>query len=458
MSDKSLSASIIIRSHNEERWIASCLRSVFSQDFTDFEVILVDNGSSDSTVRRATEFPIKKVVEVVDYRPGKALNLGIRAAAGRYLVFLSAHCIPVNRQWLGALVAGFVDAKIAGVYGRQQPMSFSSPEDRRDLIITFGLDRRIQEKDPFFHNANSAIRRDIWEKMPFDEAVTSIEDRIWAEKVLGQGYRILYEPEASVYHYHGIHQTNREQRVRRTIQVLEHIHKDDSRYQAGVLDAEKLHIVTLVPVRGESPLANEQPVLGYTLAAARASRYVKETVVLTDHPGTARYAERHGATIPFLRDAEYSQDHVDLNTVYAYCLNRLEHQGRYADLIVALEPTYPFRPDGLIDELIVRLLSGGYDSVLAARSEFNPCWVEEDEGPRRIDIGEVPRIMKLPMLVGLKGLGCVTYPEFLRQGRLLGNLVGLLQIDDPYAALEVRSERDAVLLSQLLGEHAAHHA
>jgi glycosyltransferase involved in cell wall biosynthesis len=176
MTDKSQSASIIIRSHNEERWIASCLRSVFSQDFTDFEVILVDNGSDDSTVRRAKEFPIKEVVEVVDYRPGKALNLGIRASSGQYLIFLSAHCIPVNKQWLGNLIAGFLDQTIAGVYGRQQPMSFSSPEDRRDLIIAFGLDRRIQEKDPFFHNANSAIRRDIWEQIAFDEAISNIED------------------------------------------------------------------------------------------------------------------------------------------------------------------------------------------------------------------------------------------------------------------------------------------
>ncbi|MFQ5801478.1 MAG: glycosyltransferase family 2 protein [Candidatus Methylomirabilales bacterium] len=457
MTEGLLSVSIVIRSHNEERWIVSCLRSVFAQAFRDFEVILVDNGSTDSTVRRAREFPIK-VVDIVDYRPGKALNLGIRASSGRYLVFLSGHCIPINREWLSKLITGLADERIAGVYGRQQPMTFSSPQDKRDLIITFGLDRRIQEKDPFFHSANSAIRRDVWEKIPFDETVTSIEDRLWAEKALKQGYHILYEPEASVYHHHGIHHTNHEQRARSTVQVLDHIHKNDPRYQAGVLDAENLDIVALVPVRGESPLSNGQPVLRHTLAAAYASQYVKETLVLTDHPATAQYAEQHGAVVPFLRDAEYSQGHVDLNTVYAYCLERLEEQGRYADLIVTLELTYPFRPSGLVDDLIVHLLLGGYDSVLPVRSEFNPCWTEEDGGPRRIDIGEVPRNLKPPLRVGLKGLGCVTHPEFLRQGRLLGNVVGLLQIDDPYAALEVRSEEDARLLSRLLAEHALRHA
>ena len=37
-------------------------------------------------------------------------------------------------------------------FGRQQPMTFSTPQAKRDLPITFGLDRRIQRKDPFFHN------------------------------------------------------------------------------------------------------------------------------------------------------------------------------------------------------------------------------------------------------------------------------------------------------------------
>ena len=53
--------SIIIRTHNEERWIGSCLNSVFSQDFKDFEVIVVDDNSQDRTVDKAKKFQIKLV-------------------------------------------------------------------------------------------------------------------------------------------------------------------------------------------------------------------------------------------------------------------------------------------------------------------------------------------------------------------------------------------------------------
>ena len=66
----------------------------------------------------------------------------------------------------------------------------------------------MQIKDYFFHNANSMFRRDVWEKYKFSEKVTNIEDRVWGKEVTEDGLSIIYEPEASVYHHHGLHQGN----------------------------------------------------------------------------------------------------------------------------------------------------------------------------------------------------------------------------------------------------------
>jgi len=239
-----------------------------------------------------------------------------------------------------------------------------------------------------------------------------------------------------------------------TVQVLERLYSGNDQYEHGLLDPHKLRIIAFVPVRGQSRDADGGPVLRYTLDAALESKYIHETLVLTDHPTTARYAEEYGATVPFLRDPEYSKDDVDLNTVYAYCLERLEDLGYLADLVVCLEPTYPLRPPGLIDDLIAQLPRGGYDSVLPARIEYNSCWIEEGDTRRRMDAGDIPRHLKDPVLIGLKGLGCVTHPEFLRQGRLLGDKVGLVRIDDPFAPLEVRSAQDIELLSMALRKNA----
>ena len=204
---KNPKVSIIIRTKNEERWISSCLESVYSQKYTDFEVIIVDNETEDRTLKKANKFAINEIVSVTQYLPGKALNKGIKASKGEYIVCLSGHCIPVNERWLGNLVSALEeDESYAGVYGRQEPMSFSTPSDKRDMVVVFGLDRKIQIRDSFFHNANSIIRRHLWEAVPFDANTTNIEDRLWAQKMLDSGYKLLYEPAASVYHYLGIHQ------------------------------------------------------------------------------------------------------------------------------------------------------------------------------------------------------------------------------------------------------------
>ena len=196
--------SLIVRTKNEEKWIGRCLNSIYSQKVNaNIEVVLVDSGSTDHTIEVAKRFSIDKVLKIKNFLPGKALNDGIRKSKGEYLVCLSAHCIPVENNWLQTLLDNFNDDKVAGVYGRQLPLSFTDPIDKRDLLITFGLDKRVQVKDHFFHNANSMIPKRIWKKFPFDEEATNIEDRIWGKEVVNAGYRLIYDPEAAVYHHHG---------------------------------------------------------------------------------------------------------------------------------------------------------------------------------------------------------------------------------------------------------------
>ena len=70
--------SIIIRTKNEERWITSCLKSIYTQTFKNFEIILVDNLSTDNTVKKAKQLGVRKIIKIQKYLPGKALNVGIK--------------------------------------------------------------------------------------------------------------------------------------------------------------------------------------------------------------------------------------------------------------------------------------------------------------------------------------------------------------------------------------------
>lgn len=441
--------SIIVRTRNEERWIASCLKEVFSQNHQDFEVIIVDNESTDSTLAKVEQFPVKKVVHCTDYLPGKSLNLGIAEAEGEFIVCLSGHCIPTSHDWLGNLLRNFDHPEVAGVYGRQEPLSFTSPADKRDLLIVFGPERKVQRKDSFFHNANSMVRKAVLDRTPFDARVTNIEDRVWAQQVLQQGHVIIYEPEASVYHWHGIHQDGNVERCQNVVRILESL--DGRIYDASHrLSVEHLNIVAMIPIRGVSKRLGGAPLLEYTVNSALQSRHISSVVVSADNEQTAANALAMGVHRAILRDPTLSQDFVGLEKVYRYTLERLAAEDNHPDVVVLLEVTYPFRDRPLIDDMIDKLVADGFDTVLPAKVESNPIWIEEERGIRRIDEGFIPRQYKKPIYLGYKGLCCVTRPEFIRNEEIVGANLGVYPVDNPYSCLEIRNDRDLELPGAML--------
>ena len=66
---KNKKVSIIIRTFNEERWIAPCLKSIFNQTYNNLEVVIVDNRSTDKTVEQASLYDTK-IINIDEFYPG----------------------------------------------------------------------------------------------------------------------------------------------------------------------------------------------------------------------------------------------------------------------------------------------------------------------------------------------------------------------------------------------------
>jgi len=442
--------SIIIRTKNEERWISSCLSAVVEQTYKNIEIIIVDNESSDKTIERTKKFDNIKYVSISKYLPGASLNKGIEASTGDYIVCLSGHCIPVNKHWLEYLVSALEENEnYAGVYGRQEPMSFSTPSDKRDLLLVFGLDRKIQQFDSFFHNANSILRRSLWDKIPFNNKITNIEDRIWGQEMLGLGYKLVYEPKSSVYHYHGIHQDGNEERCNNVVNIIQDMQSNES--GQGRLDANEMLIVAVIPIKGEDLKINDKSQMSFTIESALKSKYIDRIIVTTNNLETAKVAEGLGAECPFIRPESLAMDFISLDTVLKDAMIHLDECEIYPDLIVSLEETFPFREDMLIDDIINYTLNMGFDTVIAAKRESGSLWQEGDnDGLKRLDSGDAPRMYKEKSYIGLRGLCCVTHPEFLRQENLFGGVVGLYEVSTALSFVEVRDQIGRETASKLM--------
>tara|TARA_B100000686_G_scaffold306302_1_gene345604 strand:- start:733 stop:2178 length:1446 start_codon:yes stop_codon:yes gene_type:complete len=203
---RKLLASVIIRTYNEERFLSETLDMVFRQENVPMETILIDSESTDATVDIARKFPVRLIKIKKEYFGyGAALNLGARLARGRYVVNLSAHAVPTENNWLKSLVEPLGDDGIAGVHGAEKPIEgHCGLLERKILLDSFPGIPADRFTDSFFSNANSAMRRDLLLENPFDESVAWAEDRLWAKKMQGLGYKTVYRPQAAVYHSHNL--------------------------------------------------------------------------------------------------------------------------------------------------------------------------------------------------------------------------------------------------------------
>jgi len=429
--------SIIVRTMNEEKWITHCLKMVFLQDYKDFEVILVDNKSTDGTVRAAKKFKIAKIINIDKFLPGKALNDGIRASNGEYIVCISAHCIPKNTKWLKTMLDNFRDdTNIAGVYGRQLPVSFTDEVDKRDLITFFGEDRRVQIKDYFFHNANSMLRKDLWNQFPFDETVTNIEDRVWGKQIISAGYQIVYEPDAAVYHYHGLNHGNFPSRAKGVVSIIEQIDFDVLNDLPDSMRPENLNIVCLLLIKDElNKDSNEYKLFSKTVDQLKNSKYLKNIYIVSNNNFLSESFNVDWVN----RDLFPQNDGAGVDDLLIMALKSLEGKDCLPDAIIYVNHDYVNRPKDFVDQLIYEAQYKGYDTVFAGYKDYGHYWTESDnKGFTQIAESMKSKSDRNPLYKALYGLGCFMTSGVLKQGSMVGGKVGILPVDE--FALTLRSK------------------
>lgn len=195
--------SIIIRAYNEEEHIGRLLTGITHQTLQDHEIILVDSGSTDATLKIASGYPI----HIVNIRPeeftfGFSLNKGLSQANGDIAVIVSAHVYPVYPDWLEKLIAPLDNPQIALTYGKQRGDDTTKFSESQVFSQWFPNGSQSHQPYPFCNNANAAIRRSLWLQYPYDETLPGLEDLSWAKHIMEKGHAISYVAEAEVIHAH----------------------------------------------------------------------------------------------------------------------------------------------------------------------------------------------------------------------------------------------------------------
>ena len=208
-----IETSILIPTKNGGEDFEACLAGIYAQKGArPFEVIVIDSGSTDNTLEIARRYPVRlEQIPPETFHHARTRNYAAGLAQGEVLVFLSQDAIPASESWLAALVNNFNEPGVGAVYGRQLPKAESGLERRSAFAVMYGGARIVKmpmdgielgHKYYHFSNANSAIRRKVWEATRFPDDLKVFEDVGIAKRILDSGWKIVYEPEAAVYHSH----------------------------------------------------------------------------------------------------------------------------------------------------------------------------------------------------------------------------------------------------------------
>lgn len=109
--------SIITCTLNSERYLYQCLNSIKSQNYSDYEVIIVDGGSSDNTIEIVKTFNIEKVFTNINGGVSKAMNFGISNASGEIIAILHSDDYYYSDNSLQWIVDCFEENKCQWLYG-----------------------------------------------------------------------------------------------------------------------------------------------------------------------------------------------------------------------------------------------------------------------------------------------------------------------------------------------------
>ncbi len=206
-------ASVLIPTHNPGPAFERVLGAIYKQrvEFP-FEVVIVDSESTPADMQLMQQFPVRlHPISKADFGHGRTRNLLSSLASGQMLLYLSQDARPASNQWMQTLVEPLLQPNVAGAYARQIPRPDADPFIRFFLATTYDdrpARRRLNSRtalhidDIFFSNVSSAIRRDVWQRIPFRDDIIMSEDQYWAYDALCAGYEVVYQPSAMVYHSH----------------------------------------------------------------------------------------------------------------------------------------------------------------------------------------------------------------------------------------------------------------
>ncbi len=202
--------SVIVPAYHAVKVLPHCLAALQHQsiDRADYEIIVVDDGSQDDTptvAEQALGGFHGRVIRAAHGGPAQARNIGTNAAAGAIILFTDADCEPLP-DWIEQMIRPFDDPQVAGVMGtyRSRQTQLAARFAQIEFEHRYAHMRQLKSID-LIATYSAAYRKSVLQAVGgFELGAISAnnEDVELAYRVSAAGHRLVFNPQASVFHTH----------------------------------------------------------------------------------------------------------------------------------------------------------------------------------------------------------------------------------------------------------------
>jgi GT2 family glycosyltransferase len=202
--------SVIVCSYNGGATLKPCLDALLAIDYPNYEVILVDDGSTDDTPQIAARYPQVRTIRQANLGLSAARNVGLKAARGAIVAYTDSDCLP-DRDWLTFLVSQLQQCDAAAVggpnlapeSGRVPACVAAAPGQPMHVLANYSPSPERDQVAEHIPGCNMAFRREALEAINgFDDQFRKAGDDVdicW--RLEHAGYWTTFAPAAVVWHY-----------------------------------------------------------------------------------------------------------------------------------------------------------------------------------------------------------------------------------------------------------------
>lgn len=358
--------SVIITAYNYGKYLRQAVQSVLVQQFDDYEIIIVNDGSTDNTAEVLSEFENHPRIKLITHRKNQGLapscHEAIEASASDYIIRLDADDYFDENALL--VLANILDShpEVGLVY----PDYFLISEEGKilDYVRLPRVAEEVKLLDLPANGAGTMLRRSCYQAVGGYDLSLKVEDNydLWLKflnrfKVYNINLPLFY------YRRHGSNMTLNSTRILAARRQIKQSYLDRE------LKAPKPKVLGIIPARAHDycdylAIRNlgGKPIIAYTIEQALKTELLDKVIFTTEDKSVAEVAQHYAVEV-MMRPSELAKGYVE-KTVF-YILDKLKETDFQPDIIAILHINSPFKQAEHITEAINTLLIYDVDSVIS---------------------------------------------------------------------------------------------